>query len=137
MNRSIGGLTGSRIAGAFGRVPVERMIQIHASKRQSLSFHSSLAVGSWVDTLYAFADSPFKAISILREAEQYLWEEWGLKIKPSSKMYMCAIGSDQGKVPGDYKKVSVLPFLGHLVAPTGTSKQCVDMTLKCMALLLG
>ena len=74
--RGVGGLTGSRIAVSFARVPILDLVHHHSAPWTIMSFHGSLSVATWIDNLYAAADTPFKSVSILNEAEAYLDSRW-------------------------------------------------------------
>ena len=75
-DRSSGALTGSRVAGAFGLVPVcdaarshERSWKSHAFK---LKHNDAIALFTWVDNLYAVSNEVRGCISILEDVEGHL-----------------------------------------------------------------
>ena len=72
-NRSLGGLTGSRVAGCFGRAVgldlISSCFRAWAPLSLSLDDHSVLSVGLWIDNIFSFAPNPRNAVSILEIAE--------------------------------------------------------------------
>ena len=113
-NRCIGGLTGSRVAVSLARVPVETTIIHFAEAWQSKGFLHQISVCSWVDNLFALADSCAGAISILEEAETYLNEVWGLQFKASSLETMAVWGAvEELDIPARWRQVETMKTLGH------------------------
>ena len=83
-----GSLTGSRVAGAMGRVPVEATI---CDRHQGWNRHGfrtaaqRLTVATYVDNIYRVGSSLHGAIAILEDFEAQLQRHWGLKIKEISR----------------------------------------------------
>ena len=126
--RGVGGLTGSRIALALARVPIEDMFsQKHVSWLQD-GFHGRLSTASWIDNLYCASDSPMRALRVLKDAENYLSRKWNLSIKHTSKLFMPVLGNDQDHVEDDWSEVTVFPCLGHLLESSGSMRACFRAT---------
>ena len=96
-DRSSGALTGSRVAGAFGLVPVcdaarshERSWKSHAFK---LKHNDAIALFTWVDNLYAVSNKVRGCISILEDVEGHLGRVWDLRYKASSLSVLVCKGS--------------------------------------------
>ena len=136
-NRSAGGLTGSRVAGALGRIPVESMI---AARHQhwkpwgfSLENGIFLTLSVYVDNLFSCSSSMAGAIHILTDAAEYLETVWGHKIKPSSRMVMSCQGSRELPVFDEsWQRVSAFPCLGHILQDNGSIRACFSNTTKSM-----
>ena len=67
-DRSSGGLTGSRLAGALGQIPVGDAFASHEQLLRDTDFPKRqpiIAMASWVDNLYAFSSSAHDAIFVL------------------------------------------------------------------------
>ena len=76
-----------------------------------------LSFMSWVDNLFTFSSSPQKAIDMLVAMEHWLSVDWGLKYKSCSKMILLPRGASIREVTNhSYKRVSVLPVLGHQIS---------------------
>ena len=94
-NRSIGGLTGSRLAGCFGRIPVEDLIAQRSSAWRTCGFdvdNVPLMLCTYVDNLFSCSNSVRGATQILDDAEHYLKVRWGHTIKASSRCVMACHG---------------------------------------------
>eukprot|EP00959_Pyramimonas_sp_CCMP1952_P334685 7008680-Pyramimonas_sp.AAC.1 len=84
--RSRGSLTGSRVAGAMGRVPVESTIRERHQVWPRHGFQAAgcrLTVATYVDNIFSAGASLNVAINILEDFEAQLESVWDLKIKPS------------------------------------------------------
>ena len=122
--RGVGGLTGSRIAGALARLPILDLVHAHHSKWMKLGFQRSISIAAWIDNLYAAGDTPHKAVSILVEAEEYLKSKWNLSIKPSSRAFLPVQGNRQCFSADGWKHVNTFPCLGHTLEPSGSVDTC-------------
>ena len=99
--RCIGTLTGSRIAGALGRVPVEATLRAIAPRvrRQCFRFENVALMGaSFVDNVYFPARDLSSAHANAALFEQHLHDHWHQRIKPSSKSIMVCSGADMDDI---------------------------------------
>jgi len=142
----MGCLTGSRSANALARIPIEDVCthrlpiwRMHAWRLADASSHDEwrsaecLCVIYYIDNLYSFGAHDAGAVSILVDAEKHLQERWGLQFGADSKMVMPVRGHEGPWAPhGDYKRVRVLPALGHHIADDASIEPCVTNTLAKM-----
>ena len=129
-NRCIGGLTGSRTAVTVARIPVETTLGRLARNWQQKGFMRKISVSSWVDNLFAIADSCSGAIEMLAEAEKCLWDEWGHTFKPSSLEYMAVWGSEEVlDFAARWRQVTTMKVLGHWISNTGSIDYCFRQTI--------
>ena len=84
VGRHVGGLTGSRIAVALARIPVQSMVAELKFELEHLAFLGRASLGVYVDNLFSVSSSASGVISILEKCEQFLEERWNLKFKSSS-----------------------------------------------------
>ena len=129
-HRAVGGLTGSRTAGALARVCMEQTLHHFKDRWQSFGFRRRVIAGVWVDNVHVASDTPQKALNILNDAEDHLQRYWELTFKPSSKSIMLAQGSDQTCNDPHYALVTRFATLGHILTPTGSCRPCFDATIK-------
>ena len=142
--RTIGGLTGSRVAGLLGRIPVEDIMFQRCGVWRKWGYwlnpkdyddpaapnavSVSLCCCSYVDNLFAVSRSLSGAIAILEDFEVQLLE-WGLVIKPISRQCMVSAGSsDEAADSKRWPMVRTFPVLGHLLADTGSIRPCWKQT---------
>ena len=96
LGRTSGGLTGSRTAGAMGRVPVEATAEKCRSALVHRGFHidqpSPWIGGGFVDNLFFASHSVGGALANAQCFEQELHETWGLALKDGSKVCMPVAG---------------------------------------------
>ena len=117
-NRSLGGITGTRLAGVLGHVIVMDLIEVKATSWNPYAFplgNSSLACATWIDNIFTFSKSCAGAAQILEQIEQYLLQKWSLEIKASSRSMLVCRGGDTSAVPPNYECSSSLNVLGHHV----------------------
>ena len=122
-DRSIGGLTGSRTAGMFGRVPVESIMVERCNVWQQWGYRAGeniLSVCSYVDNLFSASSSLHGAVSILEDFEQQLEAKWSLKIKPSSRSCMLAAGSQVQSTSLKWPLCNSFLVLGHVLQENGS-----------------
>ena len=135
-NRSTGSLTGSRVAGAMGRVPVESTIRDRhfAWKRHGFKAGThTLTVATYVDNIYSAGASLHDAIAILEDFEAHLQTHWGLRIKPSSRM--CLVPRGNHELPrndGKWPLHAEFTALGHTLQDNGSTQMCWQNTAKAM-----
>ena len=126
-NRCIGGLTGSRTAEVFARLPVEDAVSLHAQSwlDRGLGFQKQISIGTWVDNAFVLSDSVNGATCLLNELEAYLSQQWALSIKPSSREFMAVWGAEDADESVDgYQNVKVFKALGHFVQYNGSVEIC-------------
>ena len=93
--RSIGGLTGSRVAGSCGRIPVESSVCKLYHSLAPLGFATgiaSLTSATFVDNIYAFSSNAVDAVQQLVLIKEDLKSCWGLTVNQDSKEYMVCKG---------------------------------------------
>jgi len=97
LSRTSGGLTGSRTAGAMGRVPVEAALQDSRERICSFGFEcgvqSPLISCTYVDNLYFFSHSVGGALKMAAIVQSELKRTWGLTFKPGSAECMPVAGA--------------------------------------------
>ena len=71
-NRSVGRLTGSRVAGSSAQLPIEEMLVTFAASWISRGFAKRVSVASWIDNLLSFSSSVGGAVGMLEECEEHL-----------------------------------------------------------------
>ena len=126
--RSIGGLTGSRIAGLLGRIPVESIVAERRGHWRQWAYEAGgdfFCLCTWVDNLFSASASLHGAINILEDFEHQLQSKWRMKIKPTSRACMRARGSTEQ--PTDSVKWPLCDkfcVLGHLLQDDGSIRSC-------------
>ena len=121
-------LTGSRVAGALGRIPVEATISDRALHWRQHGFQAEttvLTVCAYIDNVFSVGRTLHGAISILEDFEFQLQQNWHLRIKPSSRACLVPRGSlespmDQSKWPVH----SSFRVLGHILEDNGSTTIC-------------
>ena len=131
-DRTVGGLTGSRVALALSRVPVETAMRERHAVWKTWGFPvggQTMMVSSYVDNLFSCSASAEGAIRILEDAEVFINQRWGHKMKPSSKMVMPVRGSTVNFVPPrEWQVVTEFMVLGHIIADNGSTVPCLRQT---------
>ena len=140
--RTKGGLTGTRTAGALGRIPILDLIATREHTWRAKGFKlgsdpntSSITMATYIDNLYAVSDGVEGAISIMSDAEQYLLSNWHLTLKPSSKLVTsAAVGSAYiaGDKVGEYLYEQDFPVLGHVMNNAGSIARSFETTTRKM-----
>ena len=140
--RTKGGLTGTRTAGALGRIPILDMIAAREEAWRADGFRlgsgihaDSLTMATYIDNLYAVSSEVEGAMKIMTDAERYLLKRWQLTLKLSSKMITsAAVGSEhvEGDTVNGYVYHQDFPVLGHLVNNTGSIAYAFEKTLQKM-----
>ena len=134
--RTMGTLTGSRVAGALGRIPVESTICQRVAHWRSLGFQAGdhiLTICAYVDNIFSAGRNLGSAISILEDFELQLLQNWGLTIKPSSRACMVPRGSLEE--PANIEKwplCATFTVLGHILADNGSTSACWEYTRRAM-----
>ena len=107
--RAIGAVTGSRCAGALGRIPVECSLAASMSAIRSHGF--SLDCG----------DSVAAAACIADHVAAELKASWGLKVKDGSRLCMAANSSEEFLPDGSqWKQATAFPTLGSVITDDGS-----------------
>ena len=88
----MGGLTGSRTAGALARIPTECMLRELKAGFVDKCFLGKASLGIFIDNLFSLGNSVIRAIAILKDCEDYLSSQWNLKMKDSSLEVMPVSG---------------------------------------------
>jgi len=140
--RTKGGLTGTRTAGALGRIPILDMIAARKEAWRADGFRlgsgihaDSLTMATYIDNLYAVSSEVEGAMKIMTDAERYLLKRWQLTLKLSSKMITsAAVGSEhvEGDTVNGYVYHQDFPVLGHLVNNTGSIAYAFENTPRKM-----
>ena len=98
-HRTKGGLTGSRSAGAMGRIPVESSMCKISPAVRNWSYHLGTARGwsgaSFVDNLFTFSHSVGGSLMVAAELERVLANDWRLQIKDGSKEVLVCAGAPE------------------------------------------
>ena len=89
--RCVGLFTGSRSAGAAGRLPLLDVASHRLARWQQDALNVdgiSCCLATFVDNLATIAETPEKAIRIMKDCEDELLRRWCLRIGPDSKEFM-------------------------------------------------
>jgi hypothetical protein len=133
-NRSSGGLTGSRLAGAFGRVPVESVISERHTFWREHGFLADdappLTLCTYVDNVYTASPTLAGAVFILEDFEKSLNSRWGQVIKQSSRSVMLCSGLPDDATICNIKWPRVTEFncLGHVLQNNSSIRSCFTNT---------
>ena len=134
--RAVGSLTGSRTAGAFGRVPVESTIKENHPERKKWGFDAGsriLTVATYVDNIYSAGSSMRNAINILEDFATHLKNVWRLEIKPNSRLCCAPCGSTETPDdPGRWVQRAQFPVLVHVLSDNGATHACWTATRRAM-----
>ena len=117
-NRSRGGLTGSRLAMAFGRVPVEASFLDVWDSLLLASFKIDefrLVGGAYVDNLYFFGHDANAAVHNASLVHDILKQKWELDIKAGSQVLLAPAGADISAIPASWECPAAVTFLGYVV----------------------
>ena len=121
--RTRGSLTGSRLAGTLGRVPVETAavaVEKQTRHRHWILRGSRFNIATYVDNTYTIAQSRRDAEIILEQVEARLKEDWNLQFKPTSLLSMSPAGSTDEPAPDPkWDRSTTFPVLGHLIRNDG------------------
>ena len=133
--RSVGGLTGSRVAGMLGRIPVESTMvdRHHIWRRWGFKANGHiLCACSYVDNLFSASSTLAGAIRILEDFEDQLGAKWVLKIKGSSRSCMAAAGSLEQAASEKWPLCHTFVALGHVLKDDGSIRNCWQNTRQSM-----
>jgi len=129
-DRTLGGLTGTRLAGSLGRVIMAETLQACESSLGAWALdigHCKVAASSWIDNIYCLSASPGGATKMMTIISRHLEHQWHLKLKPSSRLIIQARGAPAWtEVPQGWREVDVFPCLGGLLSRDGSSSLEID-----------
>jgi hypothetical protein len=135
INRTCGGLTGSRVAGLLVRIPVETVVAYVADLKPELTFAVNgrrLAFCTYVDNIYSAARTVWAATMLCNEVQDRLKTEWNFDIKPDSKEVIRTIGPDAVAADSSWIVQKSMPALGHTLSEDGSVRACWKATKSCM-----
>ena len=122
-NRSCGSLTGSRTAGAWGRIPVEATLAKRNSEWQHLGFETCegrLTMQTYVDNVYVAGESAEAAAIIVEDFGKHLQADWQQKLKASSmEILIPKGGSKDGVNVQRWHIVEHMNVLGNMMQHNG------------------
>ena len=135
--RSVGSLTGSRLAGVAARVPVYEVCCRRSQVWEQWGFETptaTLTMCTYVDNLFTASKSAHMASLLLQDAADELMSTWSLSIKPSSRMIMVADGADDHSTcdPDIWPICTNMEALGHLLENDGSVNACFTRTVRNM-----
>lgn len=121
--RTSGALTGSRVAGAMGRVPLLEFALEHSPWLSSTLWHApgpTMPLMSWVDNIFGFTLSIHDAIAVGALLRSHLKNIWKLDIKQGSQILMLPRGSSE-TLPAieGWKLQNTVPCIGYLLDHDG------------------
>ena len=119
--RTVGTITGSRVAGCAGLSIIANVIHERAHRWRPLGFQLGpvcLTVATWIDNIFAYGPSALSTTAILDDFARALWDKFRLDIKASSREVMCC-KNQLNEASSEWKHVKVLNMLGHFVAFDG------------------
>ena len=124
-------MTGSRVAGSCGRIPVESSVCKLYPSLAPLGFatgSASLTSATFVDNIYAFSSNAADAVQQLVLIEEDLKSCWGLTIKQDSKEYMVCKGGVSSGLSAPWRPVENFICLGHIIAHDSCMWPCWRQT---------
>ena len=95
-NRTLGSLTGSRSAGACGRIPWVDVLERHALTHNRIAWQehkTPVPLMTWIDNAFLAARSPELGIEYLDAIDDDLKRTWQLCFKPSSRQILLPKGA--------------------------------------------
>ena len=124
INRCSGGLTGSRVAGQLGRIPVQATLRQNLDDFLKLAWFYegvALAAATFVDNVYFMSTSVGKATQMADLFEERLLHDWCQHIKPSSKEVLPVFGAPHTEPTSEaWKVLSSMSVLGQIIQNTGS-----------------
>ena len=134
--RIVGMFTGSRSAGAAGRIPMLDMASNRSNVWKQLCFssHGSHCMqATFVDNLLAPAMSPQNAIALQADVEIYLAKVWQLQIGADSKeLLICDGCPDSSQSFPGWDVQTNMKSLGHWLSHDGSYQRCLQETSAAM-----
>ena len=121
-NRTSGMLTGSRSAGAAGRIPLmDAAFSLSSTwPGRAMSYGSiCCGLGTFVDNLVTLSINSRSGMALLDDLETFIHGKWGLTFGLDSRMYIVAAGGDDGVDIGTcyrgWKRLGSMKLLGHVL----------------------
>ena len=126
--RCSGALTGTRVAGALGRIPTvaTAIKRLHAWHRWLWEGPLRMGIAVYVDNIFAVGSSPGAACAILDDMGQHLAKDWGLRWKPSSRSALVPAGGRNDVDQQNWPIEQVWFVLGFKLHCGGNAEHCVD-----------
>ena len=128
--RAFGAITGSRVAGALGRVPVEAAMCKTVPEYSRLGFPTNengrrFLYASFVDNIFVFGASLGGAVSAADALAHELKSSWSLDVKANSRLVMSALGDD-ARLPSTsvWRQVRLFPALGSIISDDNSLWPC-------------
>ena len=135
-SRSLGGLTGSRVALLLARVPVEStFLELETSiNALSLKVDSvGLCAASWIDNLCTTGSGPSSSTAAMDLILRHLGDVWGLESKLGSKQVLTCRGCLDNDVTGDgWKQCESMQVLGWSFSNDGGTAAAWRLTVAAM-----
>ena len=133
--RTMGSLTGSRLAGMSARVPVEHLCRERAAHWKDWGFpcpSGTLTLSTYVDNVYAAGKSCYAVSAILDDASSFLSVQWGLEFKQCSQMVMAPSNALDLDVTDSrrWPVVDEMEVLGHLLQCDSGIESCFQRTVE-------
>ena len=131
-SRTGGTFTGSRSAGAVGRIPLLETVHSRMHFWFGFCFKAAdkhFALATFVDNLVVPANTPVNASTIQRDIEEHLQRRWGLQLGADSKELVICKGY-QGPM-SDLREWHVrdcMRILRHWLSSDGGCRRCVQET---------
>ena len=130
--RATGGLTGSRVAGALARIPIEQTLSDVAAIAGSLGFDAGpvrLTFASYVDNIFILGKDGASAVLLADKFEEVLASSWQQSIKSSSREIMVPRGALVGAVNlRRWKQVTTMKILGMHVQDNAETNETWEAT---------
>lgn len=128
--RSSGCLTGSRLAGALGRVVARTMLSAVTPAQEALGFRASpgrtLLAAKSVDNLVVFGRDATGVEAVLAWAQGWLRAHWSVDLADSSLEVLAPVGA--AVAPMRLAQAEEFKFLGHWITSNGADTRCVRST---------
>jgi hypothetical protein len=115
--RTRGFFTGSRVAGAVGRIPLHDSIDVAYEEIASLGLQvgsATLVTTVWIDNLTSISSDANSAVKILEVLLETLRRRWQIAVKPSSRRYASMRPTDTCS-DALWRREDLLELLGHFV----------------------
>ena len=132
LGRATGGLTGSRVAGALARIPIEQTlcdVNAIAGNQGFAAGTLRLTFASYVDNLFVLGKDGAAAVLLADKFEEVLSAKWQQTIKPSSREIMVPRGALVGAVNlRRWKQVTTMKVLGMHVQDNAETNETWEAT---------
>ena len=135
-HRTVGMCTGSRSAGAAGRLPLLEAADSRMPVWETKCFHQCgrpFALATFVDNLIVPALTPQDAIYVQNDIAAHLLSRWGLLIGRDSKELLVCKGwrGIAGDTSG-WQQCASMKTLGHWLSNDGGYRKCCQETMAAM-----